>query len=298
MAPWNVNHAAVVLVCTAACVLAGVAVLSRRKKQRPRVFLRGADVWQQVQLQSKRTLTHNTREFVFVFPENVPFGLPVGRHIQIRHGTDKKCVRSYTPVECGNGYFKLVAKIYEQGEMTQFLDALSEGDKITLRGPTGRHEYLGEGTFGIAGRKQDTLLHASRFALISGGTGLTPMLQVIYDVLKRRAEGSDKEPKLSLLQAHSTPKDVILREDMEALQDDESNDVEVVLTASRFDSEEEHKVWPHAEGRISAEMLQPLVQGHNDDTLALVCGPPGFVKAAKHALLEELKMPRNRVLVF
>jgi len=87
------------------------------------------------------------------------------------------------------------------GKMTQHLEQLELGDKISFRGPSGRLQYLGNGTFSIKKLRKDPPKHvtAKRVNMIAGGTGITPMLQLAREVLKR----SDKDKtELALLFAN------------------------------------------------------------------------------------------------
>ena len=64
--------------------------------------------------------------------------------------------------------------------MSQYLGSLTAGATLELSGPWGAHEYLGRGRFRSAG-----VVHTcKRLGMMAGGTGLTPMLQVIPALLK------------------------------------------------------------------------------------------------------------------
>ena len=67
---------------------------------------------------------------------------------------------------------------------------------MKISGPIGMHEYLGHGKF-KSGKKE---LSCKKLGMMSGGTGITPMLQVIAAILK---DPSDKT-EVSLLYANQT----------------------------------------------------------------------------------------------
>lgn len=78
-------------------------------------------------------------------------------------------------------YFKNVhPKFPEGGKMSQHLDAMQIGDTIQVRGPSGLIRYQGRGTFAIKPDKKSAPApyRAAEIAMIAGGTGITPMLQV------------------------------------------------------------------------------------------------------------------------
>ena len=83
--------------------------------------------------------------------------------------------------------------------MSQYLDSLSIGDTILCRGPSGKVVYCGRGLFSIKEPgKPERKRVARRVGLIAGGTGITPMLQILRAVLK---DGED-DTEVSLLFAN------------------------------------------------------------------------------------------------
>lgn len=54
-----------------------------------------------------------------------------------------------------------------------------------------------------------------RFGMIAGGTGITPMLQIIRAIVRGRAAGDTTE--VDLIFANVDPKDILLKEDLDAL---------------------------------------------------------------------------------
>ena len=80
--------------------------------------------------------------------------------------------------------------------MSQYLGGLKPGDKVDVTGPVGTHTYLGNGKF-KSGAKEHT---CKKLGMMAGGTGLTPMLQVIAAVLKNPADPT----QLYLIYANQT----------------------------------------------------------------------------------------------
>ena len=77
--------------------------------------------------------------------------------------------------------------------MSQYLDSLKIGDSIEAKGPVGHMHYLGNGRYRL-----DSAEHTcTRINMIAGGTGITPMYQVIQAVLKN----CDDKTEISLLYA-------------------------------------------------------------------------------------------------
>ena len=86
----------------------------------------------------------------------------------------KEIVRSYTPISSdeNRGYFDLLIKSYPQGNISRHMATLKIGDVMKVKGPKGAMVY----TPGLV----------KRFGMIAGGTGITPMLQIIRAIVRGR----------------------------------------------------------------------------------------------------------------
>ncbi|CAG9989403.1 unnamed protein product [Clonostachys byssicola] len=179
------------------------------------------DVFQEFELHQKTEISHNVAitwriglmnssavSYRFKLPtEGSILGLPIGQHISIGamltqpDGTEKEVIRSYTPISGDHqpGYFDLLIKVYPQGNITQHLAGLKLGNSIRVRGPKGAFTYT-----------KNMVRH---FGMIAGGTGLTPMLQIIRAIVRGRAEGDETE--VDLIFANVNEHDILLREDLE-----------------------------------------------------------------------------------
>lgn len=97
--------------------------------------------------------------------------------------------------------------------MTQHLESLKIGDTIEVRGPSGRLNYLDNGEFSMKKLRKDppTLIKVKKVAMIAGGTGITPMLQLIRHITKN----ANDKTQLCLLYANQTEKDILVRKELE-----------------------------------------------------------------------------------
>lgn len=92
------------------------------------------------------------------------------------------------------------------GKMSQLLDSLEIGDTIDIKGPLGEIAYLDPGEFLIKGNPQN----ANKLAMLAGGTGITPM----YQVLKAILNNPDDNTECSLIFANQTEGDILLRNEV------------------------------------------------------------------------------------
>mmetsp|Transcript_12788 Transcript_12788/g.16193 ORF Transcript_12788/g.16193 Transcript_12788/m.16193 type:complete len:138 (+) Transcript_12788:436-849(+) len=99
--------------------------------------------------------------------------------------------------------------------MSQHLDSLSIGDTIEMKGPKGHLNYLGRGKFTVKlMRKPLEARKAKHSGMIAGGTGITPMLQVLHAIF---LDSKDSSTTASLLFANQTEDDILVREELESL---------------------------------------------------------------------------------
>ena len=141
-------------------------------------------------------------------------GLPIGQHISIGaplpqpDGTTKEIIRSYTPISSDHqpGFFDLLIKSYPQGNISKHMASLMVGQTIKVRGPKGAFVY--------------TPNMVRRFGMIAGGTGITPMLQIIRAIVRGRGAGDRTE--VDLIFANVSPQDILLREDLDVLAKEDS----------------------------------------------------------------------------
>lgn len=82
------------------------------------------------------------------------------------------------------------SQIYEKGKMGQYLKKLPEGEKVEVKGPQGELRYNGLGKFSIHRKSAETNAKytqnatVKRLGMVAGGSGITPMLQIIRDVVR------------------------------------------------------------------------------------------------------------------
>lgn len=213
-------------------------------------------------------------------------GLPVGKHMLLRcvDAEGKPVSRPYTPVSSDDdlGHFDLLIKLYPQGKMSQHLQSLQVGQSIEVRGPQGSLEYKGDGVFHImrkaaAGGSAMQSYTVKSVGMIAGGSGITPMLQLLRDVSKRTATDFTK---LSLLFANVTESDILLRNELEELRESRSL-TDIFYTLDRPSSEN----WAGGKGFVTTDMIKANLPPPASNTLVLLCGPKPMVDMMEKHLL-------------
>ena len=215
-----------------ASVVVITAVLAKyyfdQKKSKP-ITLKDPNLKYALKLVEREEISHDTRRFRFALPSpKHVLGLPTGQHIYLTCRVNGSLVvRPYTPTSSDEdeGYVDLVIKVYfkdvhpkfpEGGKMSQYLNDMKVGDTIDVRGPSGLLVYNGRGQFAIKKDKKSepVLSNYKKVSMIAGGTGITPMLQLIRHVFR---DPRDKT-QLALLFANQSEQDILLRQELEEVQ--------------------------------------------------------------------------------
>uniref|UniRef100_T1J8N4 NADH-cytochrome b5 reductase n=1 Tax=Strigamia maritima TaxID=126957 RepID=T1J8N4_STRMM len=279
-------------------VVVVTAVVAKIFLSRPKggpVTLQDPNVKYSLKLVDKEVISHDTRRFRFALPSLLhTLGLPVGQHIYLSAKINGELVvRPYTPVSSDRdkGYLDLVIKVYEKnvhpkfpngGKMSQHLDGLSLEDTIDVRGPNGRLIYNGCGEFSIKpDKKSPANKHtALKIGMIAGGTGITPMLQLIRQMLW---DPNDKS-EMWLLFANQSEQDILLRPELEEIQSKHPDRFHLWYTLDRPPL----KDWTYSTGFVNADMVKDHLPPPAKETLIVMCGPPAMIDFACSPSLDKL----------
>jgi cytochrome-b5 reductase len=266
------------------------------------VTLKNPDIKYAFPLAHKEDISHDTRRFRFQLPSSKHvLGLPIGQHIYLTaHINGELVKRPYTPTtsDDNQGYFDLVIKVYPNGKMTQYLDKLALGHTIDVSGPTGNLIYKDNGLFDIRSRKPEPFItrHIRHLGLIAGGTGITPMYQILNEILKEQASvvpGKRDDIKIWLLFANQTEQDILLRDELEHLAASNSDRFKLWYTVDR-----ESEDWKYSKGFINDTMLKDHMPPPDENVLICMCGPPPMLKFACVPNLEKLGYTENMRYMF
>ncbi|KAL2824915.1 hypothetical protein BDW59DRAFT_80905 [Aspergillus cavernicola] len=242
--------------------------------------------WTKATLTKVTTVSWDTRIFTLSLEhETQLLGLPTGQHLMLKIPDLKSkasVIRSYTPISetSQRGTVDILIKIYFDspsipgGRMTTALDKLPLDSMIECKGPTGRFEYLGAGQV-LCGGKERTV---REFVMICGGTGITP----VYQVLRAVMQDEKDRTRCVLLDGNRQEEDILCRAELDGFEamDAKKEKCKIVHTLTKGPEN-----WGGRRGRIDEALMTEYAGTPNDQTMVLVCGPEALEKASKKLLL-------------
>ncbi|KAG9403652.1 NADH-cytochrome b5 reductase [Aphanomyces cochlioides] len=213
--------------------------------------------WRSFRVTSNEFLTHDTRKIRLEFPEpDQTSGMTTASFILTRANLNgKPVVRPYTPTSANSekGYMELIVKGYPTGAMSKYLVELKEGDSVDVKGPNIKFTY-----------KPSSRKH---IAMVAGGSGITPMLQVALEILRNPEDNTD----VTIIFGNKTEEDIILRDELSSYEAIYPG-LKVVHVLS-----EPSESWTGYKGFINEEILKEYLPGPSVENLVLVCGPPSMM---------------------
>jgi cytochrome-b5 reductase len=273
-----------------------------------KLFLDGSI--QTIMLLKKTHISHDTIQFRFKLPLNTVLGLPVGKHIVLfaktiggiipgewnghpdKEASTSQIQRKYTPItlDCNAvGFFELLIKIYKKsdnfpdgGRMSQYLENLQVGETIKVKGPVGVHGYYGKG--------MTSSYECNALIMIAGGSGITPLFQIIQSILKSRHD----DTSIRLLYANKTENDILLRKQLDELARQQPSQFQIWYTLD-FPP----PGWKYSTGFVTSEMIcNKLIDTSSGEVGYMVCGPLPMVKYACVANLKKLGVSKDKIIIF
>ncbi|KAH9835620.1 NADH-cytochrome b5 reductase [Rhodofomes roseus] len=225
--------------------------------------------WQEFPLKEKIQISPNTAIYRFALPQpDDVLGLPIGQHISVSAEINgKDIMRSYTPTSSDDnrGHFDLLIKSYEKGNISRYVSLLKIGDNVRVKGPKGQFTYK-PSQWRVLG-------------MIAGGTGITPMLQVIRAALKN----PNDHTSLNLIYANVNFDDILLKKELDELAATHPTRFKVFYVLNN-----PPEGWTGGVGFVSKDQVEnwmPAPNAHNDIKI-MMCGPPPMMTAMKKHLAE------------
>ena len=124
--------------------------------------------------------------------------------------------------------------------------------------------------------------------MVLGGTGVTPG----YSLIARVALDPKDKTELRVLYANKTESDILLREELDRYSKIDEERVCVTHILSHASDK-----WDGLKGHIDEESIKKtLFPPSKDESLVLVCGPPGMIQKAAVPALEDWGYRQNQDL--
>ncbi|KAF4434173.1 putative NADH cytb-reductase [Fusarium austroafricanum] len=218
-------------------------------------------------LEKKTLVAPNVYRLTFTLPtKSTILGLPIGQHVTIKADVNGENVaRSYTPVSNNSdlGILELMIKVYPDGKLTSnYLAKIEAGDEVQFRGPKGAMKY------------RPNL--CKKIGMIAGGTGITPMFQVIRAICEHDRDLTE----VSLIYANRTEQDILLRKELDTFARRYPKNFKVYYLLDQPPAD-----WKFGKGYVTPELMKEKLPAPSLDSKVFLCGPPGMVNASKKALV-------------
>lgn len=279
---WNSLDQTHQLAITAAIGLALLLVVFVQFQPKAKPAL-DAKEWQKFKLVDKIVVSPNTAIYRFALKRGERLGLPIGQHVSVSAEIGGKLIqRSYTPTSSDDdlGHFDLLVKSYPTGNISKHFGELRVGDFLSVKGPKGQMKYSPD--------------YATKIGMIAGGTGITPMLQIIRAAMKNPLDTT----KISLIYANVNPSDILLKSELDCLAASHPERFSVYYVLNN-----PPEGWTGGEGFVSKEMIEkhlpePIKEEASlakGDHRMLMCGPPPMINAMK-GHLKEIGWPEPRTI--
>jgi cytochrome-b5 reductase len=212
-------------------------------------------------LQEIYPISHNTRRYRFGLEhEDQKLGLNVASCLVVKAPigeNGKDVIRPYTPVSDteDKGFFDLVVKSYPNGVMSKHFGSLNPGDALEFKGPFPKIEYKPN--------------MKKKIGMIAGGSGITPMYQVIGKIL----QNPNDKTQISLIYANLSENDILLKQELDTLARRHRDRFKVHYTIDKAT-----KYWKGDTGFVTENLVSKYLPTPDENNAIYVCGPPSMMK--------------------
>lgn len=169
--------------------------------------------------------------------------------------------------------------------MTKALDSIPVGHFVEMKGPIGKFEYVAPGRCTVNAKPRSV----KRFYMICGGSGITPIFQVLRAVMLDPLDAT----RCVVLNGNRLLEDILCKDDLDMFADQNPERCRIVHTLTKAPEE-----WTGRRGRIDKELLAEWCEGRNDgESMVLVCGPEAL-EASVRGVLKGMGWADEDVLFF
>eukprot|EP00658_Telonema_sp_P-2_P004765 TRINITY_DN11776_c0_g1_i2.p2 TRINITY_DN11776_c0_g1~~TRINITY_DN11776_c0_g1_i2.p2 ORF type:complete len:216 (+),score=95.86 TRINITY_DN11776_c0_g1_i2:147-794(+) len=150
------------------------------------------------------------------------------------------------------GYFDILVKKQREGRMTEHLFSMEPGESLFFRAVQYKMNYKAN--------------RWSHVGMIGGGTGITPL----YQVIQHAATLENDNTKLSLLFANQTENKILLKGCLDEYEEMMNGRFKPTYIVTRPDDPE---AWKGPTGYITKSLLKETMPAPAKDIMVMVCGP-------------------------
>jgi cytochrome-b5 reductase len=119
-------------------------------------------------------------------------------------------------------------------------------------------------------------LEVKNIGMLAGGTGITPMFQILQAAHKNKDVSS-----FSLIFGNKTAKDILMKDDIDQIHKSKTFDFNLNYLIDKYE-----EGWEGLTGYVNREMISKHLPAPGHDSIILLCGPPIMCEKSKAILLE------------
>ncbi|KAM5484336.1 NADH-cytochrome b5 reductase [Microsporum audouinii] len=233
------------------------------KKDRKPTFTGGDQGWIDLKLSAVEEVSHNVKKLRFDLPDSESVsGLHIASALLTKfkgEGDAKPTIRPYTPIsdEEEPGHLDLLVKQYPNGPMSTHIHGLSVGQPLSFKGPIPKYEWKAN--------------KHSHVCMVAGGTGITPMYQLIRKIFSDPAN----KTQVTLIYGNVGEEDILLRRELEELENTHPRRFKALYLLDK-----PGEGWTGGKGYVTKELVKmAFPEPKTEGIKVFVCGPPGMYKA-------------------
>lgn len=205
----------------------------------------------EMKIVEKKQMTHNTF-FMRLQTDKEVLSMRVAYHILIYD--DKGSYKPYSPLYITNDSIAFAIKVYPTGKISNFVNSKEINDTLTVSE--------------LIPTREIKLNEFKNVLLIAGGTGVTPIYQMLYNHIQSGMNTTD----FTLLFLNKTPEDVFLQNELEILKKKSNGKLQIIHIFSQGTDKPDST---HVSGKLIKDMLLTVTKSKMFEFVFL-CGPPGL----------------------
>jgi nitrate reductase (NAD(P)H) len=157
--------------------------------------------------------------------------------------------------------------------MTLGFSELVIGDFVELKGPIGHFVWKGTGVAEIHGQER----RIREIGLVCGGSGITPILQVLRGILH---DTSHHDTQVWVLDINRYFDDILCRDELHQLAKEYADRYRLHHTLTGVPAPDG---WKYSIGRVNDKMLRSHLPSPAKDSIVCICGPSAMEQVIKGA---------------